>query len=149
VQSLQYNFTRGHYSVGGSNKILKEMEEKSLDQWRVELRLYGKRYWLKLYEAFMGQPVSNSTRLYRCVNLYGELIVLDAIVDSSNRDLNGDKLNYVAKVASLKWKEAQREQDSESEYVESINRAKERSRLQNNQLQKKIKAAKPRTRRKK
>jgi hypothetical protein len=124
-------------------------ETTSLTKWRLLIRQYGSKQWVRFYQEFLGVAPSSYPRFYRAIKLYGDWPVFEAIVEASGRELTGDPLAYVLKVANSKWREEASEQDSESEYVESINRAKERSRLQNAQLQKKIKAAKPRTRRKK
>lgn len=113
-------------------------EEKSLDKWRLELRTIGKKHWANLWESFLGVRPTSLPRLYKAVNNYGELIVLEAIVEASNRELTGDPFNYVMKIASNKWREAQLEQDSQDEYLKSIDEAKKRSRAKNAALEKKL-----------
>lgn len=120
------------------------MEEKSLDRWRFEIKSIGKKHWLTFYEHFMGYPCSNPMRFYRAINLYGELIVLEAVLDSSMQDLNGDGLSYVLKVASNKWKTNQQQNDADSEYEAAINAAKKATILRNKSLESKLKSKRKR-----
>lgn len=113
--------------------------EKSLDRWRFEIKSIGKKHWLAFYAEMLGQACSSPMRLYRAINLYGELIVMEAIIDSSTQDLTGDKIAYVNKVAANKWKTIQQQADASSEYVESINAAKASTLLRNKLLAAKLK----------
>ncbi len=113
--------------------------EKSLDRWRFEIKSIGKKHWLVFYNEMLGQPCSSPMRFYRAINLYGELLVMEAIIDSSNQDLQGDVLNYVIKVASNKWKAIQQQEDASTEYIESINAAKASTLQRNKQLAGKLK----------
>lgn len=124
-------------------------QTKSLDRWRFEIKSLGKKVWLTFYQEFLGQPCSSPMRLYRAINLYGDLIVMEAIVDSSTQALTGDPLGYVTKVASNKWKAIQQQEDENSEYSESINAAKAATLLHNKQLAAKLKSKPKRGRPKK
>jgi hypothetical protein len=115
------------------------LETKSLDRWRFEIKSIGKKHWLTFYEEMLGQPCSVPMRLYRAINLYGDLIVMEAIVDSSNQMLTGDALGYVVKVASNKWKTIQQQEDEGTEYGESIDKAKASTLRRNQSLQRKLK----------
>jgi hypothetical protein len=117
-------------------------EDQNLTKWRLDLKLYGKKIWPRFYETFLGVSASSLPRLYRAVNLYGDAIVFDAIVDSSWRELTGDPLNYVLKVASEKWKAQQAEADDNDDYLQSIEAAKEISLEKNRALEKKLKRKK-------
>lgn len=121
-------------------------EPKSLDQWRHEIRVVGKRHWGTFYESFVGVPISNYPRFYRALNLYGEWAILEAVIASSNQTLTGDPLPYVLKVAQSKWKEDQLIKDEVDNYEDSIKEAIENSRKHNEELAKKLKKAKARRR---
>lgn len=114
-------------------------ESQNLTRWKQSLKVNGKKTWAVFYKEFLGVPPSSLPRLYRAVNLYGDDIVFDAIVDSSWRDLQGDPLNYVMKVASEKWKEHQAEIDGADDYQRAIDAAKEQSLEKNRALEKKLK----------
>jgi hypothetical protein len=118
------------------------MEDQNLTKLRQNLRLYGKKQWLLIYESLLGVPASSIPRLYRAANLYGDAILFDAIVESSWRELTGDPLNYVLKVASEKWKEQQAEIDGDDDYKSSIEQAKKASLEKNQALEKKLKKGK-------
>lgn len=117
-------------------------QAKSLDRWLFEIKSIGKKHWLVFYEAMLGQPCSNPMRFYRAINLYGELVVLEAIVDSSNQDLQGDKINYVIKVASNKWKTNQQQNFATAEYEAAIDAAKKATLSRNKSLESKLKKRK-------
>jgi nitrogen regulatory protein PII-like uncharacterized protein len=115
-------------------------ETKSLSAWRLDLKRYGKSHWLKFYENFLGSPVSNKARFYRAISLYGEWAVFEAVIATSEADITGDPLNYFYKVASNKWKEAQKDEDEEADYVAQIEEAKKISQQKNEELAKKLNA---------
>ena len=111
---------------------------KSLTAWRLDIRRYGKKSWLAMYKAFMGQPVSNIPRFYKAVNLYGDEAMLDAIIDSSDQNVKGDPLNYVLAVARNKWKEAEKEIEELESYLSDIIKAKELTEKKNRELAEKL-----------
>ena len=67
--------------------------------------------------------------------------MFEAVIAASSRELSGDKLGYVLKVAFNKWKEAEEEADRSEEYEIEINKAKKESRRQSDALQKRIEMA--------
>lgn len=115
------------------------MDEKPLDEWLVEIRLKGKPYWNAVYQNFLGHRISNMARFYRAVNLYGNLNMLEAIVESGGRNLNGDTLNYVLKVAANKWREHQEENEKIDVYNQQIATAKKNSMAHIKELDRKLK----------
>ena len=116
-------------------------EGKSLDRWRYEIKVYGKPHWLRFYQDLMGQAASSNMRFFRALKLYGDWPMFEAIVASSDKDLTGDKLNYVVTVAKNIWKEQQQERDAETDYLDVIESAKEASHKQNEALARKLKKA--------
>jgi hypothetical protein len=114
-------------------------EEKSLERWHFELRSIGKKHWAALYESFLGVQPSSIPRLYKALNLYGYWPLFFSIIESSDRNLEGDPLNYVIAVAKNKWLESQKESDAETEYADTIEESKENTREANKKLERKIK----------
>jgi hypothetical protein len=110
-----------------------EEEPKSLAAWRHEIKLIGRKHYIKMYEDLMGVRVSNYVNFNRAINNYGGWYMFEAIVDSSTRQLTGDPLPYVLKVAGSKWKEDQLIEDAKDEEEAKIKKAKEKT-LQENKL---------------
>ena len=79
-----------------------EEEPKSLAAWRHEIKLIGRKHYIKMYEDLMGVRVSNYVNFNRAINNYGGWYMFEAIVDSSTRQLTGDPLPYVLKVNGKK-----------------------------------------------
>lgn len=119
------------------------MEIKSLTEWWDELsNAKGRLEWLRFYSFFIKQPVSNRVRFYRALNLYGEWPVFEAIIDSCERPLTGDKLNYVLKVAANKWREEQEHRNEQADYTIALEESKKASQQANKDLAKRIKRRK-------
>jgi hypothetical protein len=116
---------------------MEEQSTKSLDTWAQEIR-DNKQSWLAFYETFLGRRASSIPRLYRTVNLYGFWPVFESIIESSTRDLGGDPLNYVVKVAANKWREAREAENEEIEYANAIQKSKAASKQANLSLEKKL-----------
>lgn len=113
-------------------------EEKSLATWRLELKRFGKKHWLRYYAEMLGASVSNIPRFYKALKLYGDSIMFDAIVSATMSDVAGDPLAYTIKIASNKWKEEQLALDADTEYEEKIKRSIEESQRRNDELAKKL-----------
>lgn len=77
-------------------------------------------------------------RLGRALNLYGDWYVFEAIIDASTRELTGDPLNYVVKIAANKWKEDQLEKDETDNYSAAVEQSKKASLQANKKLAKKL-----------
>ena len=116
-------------------------DTKSLSQWRFELKRFGKPHWSKFYEALLGHKVSNYPRFYKALNQYGESILFEAILSSSERAFDNDPFNYFLKVAFNKWKEAEEELDKSEEYETEINKAKLQTNLQSKALRERLEKA--------
>lgn len=117
-------------------------EAKPLSRWRFELQSIGKKHWAVFYREFLGVPPSSLPRLYKALNNYGFWPLFEAIVESSERELTGDPLNYVLVVARNKWKEVEQEDSDSESYKSELDEAKKRSQLQNEELAKKLKKVK-------
>jgi hypothetical protein len=114
-------------------------QSKSLSRWRFDLQRGGKKAWAGFYQDFLGAQPSSYPRFYKAINNYGFWPMFDAIVESSDRELNGDPLNYVLKVAANKWKESEQEDENTEGYISDIEKAKEVNRQANDRLAEKIK----------
>lgn len=113
-------------------------ESKSLSRWRFDLQRGGNKAWLAFFKEYLGTPVSSIPRFYRALKNYGFWPMFEAIVESSDRDLTGDPLNYVVAVAKNKWKEREQEDENTETYLSDIEKAKERSKRDNDELAKKL-----------
>src|SRR6185312_1537966 len=90
-------------------------EEKSLAQWRFEIRTIGKKHWNKYYYHFLGDDISNYKIFYRSLKLYGDMNIFEAVLFAARQSVEGDPLNYVLKIAHNLWKDEQRELDKQYE----------------------------------
>lgn len=118
---------------------LQNMTEKTLEQWRLEIRTIGRKQWNVFYQSFLDKPISNYPRFYKALNLYGDWALFEAILSASNQDLTGDPLNYVLKVTHNMWKEKQMELEASETYQKEIDEAVKESKSQNERLAKKLK----------
>lgn len=118
-----------------------EIHDKSLDRWRFELKSGGRGVWIQFYKSMMGVNVSDYTRFYRALDSYGDWPLFEGILASSEKSLTGDPLPYVLKVTYEKWKVQQQERDLDTDYLESIKRAREITHNQNKALLNKLKKA--------
>lgn len=121
-----------------------EEEIKPLERWHFELKSIGKRHWAAFYESFLGVQPSNFPRFYRTLALYGYWPLFEAIIESSDKKLEGDPLNYVVVVAKNKFKESQKESDSKDEYAATIQESKKNTSAANKDLERRIKQRKKR-----
>jgi hypothetical protein len=118
------------------------MENNSLDRWLFEIRANNK-VWKAFFEKYIGRRLSSYPKLMKLVDMYGDVIVLQAIADTSGRTLDArDPLNYISTVASAKWKSEQQQKDAEKQYNESIELAKKITREKNQDLARLIKERK-------
>jgi hypothetical protein len=117
-------------------------QAKPLSRWRFELQSIGKRHWPVFYREFLGVPASSIPRLYKALNNYGFWPLFEAIVESSDRELTGDPLNYVIAVAKNKWKEKEQESETDEAYLSEIDAAKRHSQQRNEELARKLKKVK-------
>lgn len=113
-------------------------QTKTLSRWRFDLQRGNKKVWLAFYSDMLGVQASSIPRLYKALNLYGFWPLFEAIVAASDKDLDGDPLNYVLKIASNKWKEKEQEDENGDEYISDIEAAKIRSKQANEELARKI-----------
>jgi hypothetical protein len=113
-------------------------ETKPLAAWRLELRKFGKPHWLRFYSEFMGCAVSDFSRFYRHLNLYGEWAMFEAIVSASAATLTGDPLAYVLTVARNKWREEQQSLEDDEANEAKVKKLIEDTAKRNDALAKKL-----------
>lgn len=109
----------------------------SLESWSSVIKKDAKQ-WLPFYAAMLGTGVTNIPRFYRSVKLYGFFPMLEAIVETSGRDITGDPLAYTLKVAANKWREKQEEVNEQIDYLQSVDESKKASAASNKKLAAKI-----------
>lgn len=117
-------------------------DDKTLVQWRFELKSLPKRHWNVFYGHFLGHSISNYARFFRALKLYGDMNVFEAVLATAAQSVDGDPLNYVLKVTHSMWREKQVEIEKEQEYNLQTQAAIEMSRKQNKELAAKIKKIK-------
>lgn len=117
---------------------MNQSEFKSLEQWRFELKRFGRKHWYVFYQTLLDAPVSNFGRFNKTIALYGEWPVFEAIVATSNVSITGDPLSYVIAVAQNKWKEEQKEIDAVDEYQQGIDESIAQNKQMNQELEKKL-----------
>lgn len=86
----------------------------------------------------LGESVESVPRLYKALNLYGFWPLFEAIIETSGRDLNAGKLNYVIAVAKNKWKESEQIEEQDEAYKAAIEEAKQKSKKENDELAHKL-----------
>lgn len=118
--------------------MTEEPKPQTLNKWRLDLQRLGRGHWKVFYEYFMGQPLSSTQKLGRALNLYGDWPVFEAILEASQRELTGDPVNYVMKVAHEKWKVSQQQEDDDVQYANAIEQSKKASVKANKALEQRI-----------
>lgn len=114
-------------------------DEKTLIQWRFELKSLPKKHWNVFYNHFLGRSISSYAKFFRALKLYGDMNVFEAVLATARQSVDGDPLNYVLKITHSLWKENQIELEREQEYNKEMQAAIEHSRKQNKALADKIK----------
>src|ERR1041385_5621181 len=114
-------------------------EEKSLAQWRFELKTLPKKHWNKFYYHFLGDEITNYRVFFRYLKLYGDMNVFEAVLFTARQSVEGDPLPYVLKVCHNLWKQEQQEIDKQTEYDKQAQLSIEESHKKNDELAAKIK----------
>jgi len=112
--------------------------DKTLSQWRYELRTLPRKHWNNFYREFLGVSISNYPLFYRALKMYDGSLIFDAILATARQEIIDDPLRYVLKVAHEMWKLEQQELDRSDVYEEEIKRAAEETKKRNLQLQNKL-----------
>lgn len=111
---------------------------KPLSAWRLELKKFDKKHWLRYYKEMLGAGVSNTPRFYKALALYGSNCMFEAISAAAMNEISGDPFFYVMKVAANKWKEIEEAKDTEIEYENKIKRSIEESQKHIEELARKL-----------
>jgi len=122
--------------------MTEQSEPKSLGAWRLDIKQFGNKTYLRMYQEFLGTSVSNIPRFYKALKLYGDWAIFEAIVACTDADIKGDPLNYVLAVTKSKWKESQEDEEAEATYLQEIEEAKASSQKKNDELATKLKRKK-------
>lgn len=101
----------------------------------------GRERWAEEYKTLFGLTLSDSDRFFRCLDLYGEFILYEAMVLSSTKKFDKDPLGYILAVAHSKWKDEKKAEMEAERYEMRMQIAKERSLEFNQQLSEKINKA--------
>lgn len=117
-------------------------DNKSLAQWRFELRTLPKRHWNVYYSHFLGKSISNYALFFRAIKLYGDMNVFEAVLATARQSLEGDPLNYVLKITHSLWRAEQLEEEKQKEADKIAREAIEISKKRNKELAAKLKKLK-------
>jgi len=116
--------------------------EKPILDWLEIIRTHGKSGWSQFYKSMLGHPISDVARFYSSVDHFGDTVVFEAIVATSTKNIKDDPLNYVLSVAGKFFIEKIETIDEDKKYQFALDKAKERVRMQNEELEIKIEQAK-------
>lgn len=106
-----------------------------------DIKKNGKPAWIRFYKATLSTHISAPTRFFKSLEHYGDTVMFDAVLITSNRSIKGDPLNYVLGVANMLWKE-QAEKIAEKEtYLRAMNEVKQKTAAANLELSRKIEEA--------
>lgn len=114
-------------------------DDKSLAQWRYELRTLGRKHWNTFYKHFLDTDISNYARFFRALKLYDGMYIFEAVLETSKQELTADPLGYVLKVAHELWKRDQLEYERSADYEQEIKEAILQSHKKNEGLAKRLK----------
>ncbi len=115
-------------------------KQQSISDW-VAITKTQKSGWSQFYRAMTGQSLSDIPRFLKAVNDFGHMVMFEAVLAASTRKLTGDPLNYVIGIALNKTREELQNIDDDDRYRMRLERAKERSRIQNEELEEKFRKA--------
>jgi hypothetical protein len=97
-----------------------ESAPKSLEQWRFDIQRFGRKHWNLFYRTYLGASISNFGRFNKALDMYGDWPLFESIVATSGATITGDPLNYVLKVAHVKWKDSQQELEKSEAAQKSV-----------------------------
>jgi hypothetical protein len=117
------------------------LDIKSIADWYAITSQEGKTGWLRFYNKFLGRPVSKPAEFFQAVENFGRGIMFSAVVAASTRKLEGDPFAYVMAIAVAKVNEEMEEITAADRYAMNLQKAKQRTELQNEELDHKIQKA--------
>jgi hypothetical protein len=117
------------------------LDKKSISDWFAITSQEGKVGWLNYYKGMLGQPISKPDKFFKALDDFGHVIMFESVVAASTRKLEGDPLNYVIAIAVSKVNDEVEAITAASKYAYNLERAKQRTVLQNEELDSKLRKA--------
>lgn len=119
---------------------------KTLQSYLEGIRLNPSHGWRVIYTDIIGHNLSDTARLLKGVELYGEEIIFEAVIVTASKKLSSpDQLNYVLAVARQLWKDVLQQSLTKDQDEIRLERAKRHVQEDNEKLAQKIDLAKRRT----
>jgi hypothetical protein len=112
----------------------------TINDW-VAITKNEKSGWAQFYRELLGQPLSDIPRFMKAVADFGHGIMFDAILAASPKKLQGDPLNYVIGIAIAKAQQEAKEISDDTKRQLRLDRAKQRTMAQNEELEGKYERA--------
>jgi hypothetical protein len=104
---------------------LSEVNNKSLDDWWKDLKGGNRKVFYSYYSEVIGTPVSNFSRLNKAINLYGTEHMFNAVHKTAFKEISGDPLSYVIRIAQLSWEEEKKNISQEESRADEYDRVRE------------------------
>ena len=101
--------------------------------------------WSRVYKDILDQPLYDKARFLKAVDVFGEIIVFEALVITAAKKLKNDPLNYFLAVANQRWREELQREISSDEDTIKATRAIEKSKEAGVLLEEKIEKARRRS----
>lgn len=114
------------------------MGKKLITEWFTSTSQGGEISWREFYKSLLGQDISQPVRFFKALNDFGHIVMFEAVVASSTKKLEGDPLNYVIAVAVAKVNAEIEAITASGKYALSVQKAKQRVEMQNDELESKI-----------
>lgn len=113
---------------------------KTISDW-VAITKNEKSGWSQFYRELLGQPLSDIPRFNKAVGDFGHGIMFESILAASPKKLQGDPLNYVIGIAIAKAQQEAKEITDDSKRQLRLDKAKQRTISQNEELEGKYERA--------
>jgi hypothetical protein len=110
----------------------------SITDWFAITSQEGRSGWLQFYKTFLKTPISKPAEFFQAVENFGRGIMFSAVVAASTRKLEGDPFAYVMAIAIAKVNEEMEKITATDRYAMNLQKAKQRTELQNEELEHKI-----------
>lgn len=116
------------------------MGKRTIEEW-FSLTSEGRNGWTQFYKELMGLPISDIDRFMKAVNDFGHGIMFESVLAASTRKFTSDPLGYVLGIAIGKTNQLIGEISEDARYKMQLEKAKQRSMLQNEELEAKLEKA--------
>lgn len=113
----------------------------SIADWFAITSQEGRKGWLQFYKSMLGVPLSKPDKFFQLVENLGHMVMFEAVVSTSTRSLEGDPFSYVMAVAVAKANDQIEAMVAADRYALNIAKAKQRTELQNEELENRIQKA--------